>query len=153
MTRIPFLVLVVALLLLASRTTATAPPAVIPGNGAGYDPHAKLLTEIRDEIRAVRAELKLMRASTGAPKPGADKRAAREQVMLRRCAGCHTPSRAEDGQDGGLILFADDESKALKPLGPRELADVADRVKRNDGGIMPPKPKPPLPAKERELFE
>ncbi len=149
MTRFALLLLFVALAVAASLAHANPPAIVIPGNGAGYDPHAKLLGEIRDEIRGVREELRAMR-SGAAVKPGADRKAAREQVTLRACAGCHTPTRVEDGKDGGLLLFNDDESKTLRLLGPREQADATDRVKRGD---MPPKPRGPLPPKERELFE
>lgn len=134
-----------------SMANATDPHAVvIPGNGASYDPHAKLLAEIRDELKAMREDLKAQR-SGALVKPGADRKIAREQVLLRRCAGCHTPARIEGGKDGGaLILFTDDESKVLKPLSPKESADVADYVLR---GSMPPKPREPVPPKERELFE
>lgn len=139
------ILLMVAAVALAHAT----PPAgyVIPGNGAGYDPHARQLAAILEELKGIREELRQQRA--GAPaKPGADRKAARDQYLLRACAKCHTPTRADGGKDGGFPLFDDDEGRALRRLSPREQAEVADRVKRGD---MPPG-KPAAP-KERELFD
>lgn len=128
---------------------ATPPAVVVPGNGTGYDPQMKILAEIRDEVKGLRADLKALQ-SGGLAKPSAERKVAREQLMLRACSGCHTPGRVEDGKDGGLMLFDDDESKTLRRLSPRETGDVADWIKRGD---MPKKPKPPLSVEERKLFE
>ena len=139
------------LCLVTAGTSANPDRVVVPGNGTGYDPQLKVLAEIRDEVRGLRDEVKLLRS--GAPvKPGPDRRAAQQQYILRACAGCHTPARIEDGKDGGaLVLFNDDQSKTLnRALKEADWVKIADYVKRGD---MPPKPRDPGTAQEKALFE
>lgn len=126
-------VLTGALLLSAQQQ----PGALAPAYQSGFDAHLGMLKEIRDEMRALRVEL---RSGIGGGQTVSFESAARN-----RCVSCHAANQADD-KGGGFAMF--DEQSKLIDFRPLERRRIAEKVRK---GEMPPGQ--PLSAEEKKLFE
>ncbi|MBN9523689.1 hypothetical protein J0H58_35120 [bacterium] len=116
----------------ASQPGASQPGAV-PSQTAHYQPPVALSKADAARLDRVIELLESIERNTAparAVKAGPD----RPAVAKTRCAGCHTPAKA-DKAGGGFILFGDDKATTLKPLSARERTRVKEAV---ESGAMPP---------------
>ena len=143
-----------AAVLVASSPPATpqpysvaAPAAVqVPYYGAVYgQPGALTKADVARIIELLESiERNTAPAAKLAAKAGPDKLV----TAKARCAGCHTPAKA-DAKGGGFLLFNDDSAKSLRVLDGRQKAAVRRAVEE---GTMPPAPAAKLTPAERSAL-
>lgn len=101
-----------------------ANPPLVPAYTASTTAEAILLKQILDELRGMRAEVKLVLASKANP-------ADLKTVMTARCAGCHSVDKAEANGDSFVLIERDGS------LSPLSVGQKRSLVRMVEKGLMP----------------
>jgi hypothetical protein len=114
----------------ATRRAEANPPYVGPAVGPGYDQQVDLLKQIRDEIRALRGDVQLIRGEGHLPTSG-------EALAVRHCAACHGVDVAEAKGDG-LVLVEDGKVSVLSTKQKRDAIRAVEKGRMPVGAALNP---------------